>query len=475
MPTSVMMTYPSSKLENAGDMHVVTPFDQTNTALAEAVLAHSREIPARLEALLAIAQEHPRGHAARALMLVTLARSELKPAALSAAQKATQLITHGGFSRADHAFAEAGMHAATGDWRSAIDSLETVLRLDPSDSLSAKLSHGLRFMLGDKQGMLRSIASVLRALPARHPHRGFLMGCHAFALEENGKYHEAESMGRAAVMLESRDAWGLHAVSHVHEMSGRIDEGIDWIETRSAAIRGCNTFGGHLFWHLALFRLEQGDITEVLRLYDREIRQEKTDDVRDIANGASLLARLETEGHGVGNRWEELAEKAEARIADRALVFADLHYMLALLGAGRVAAASSLAQSIAEAPAAYKVQDGVAQATGALMAEGLVHAKTGRADLAFRALRLAAPSATLLGGSDAQRDVFTQVLLEAALGSGETHYAEAMLNARLAARGGQNSFAATRLARIARRMPKPAGRIAVLGALAFARAAPHHG
>lgn len=475
MSGPVMMTYPSSTPEKMGLVRLTTAFEQADMALAEAVLAHGRETPARLDALLAIAPEHPRGHAARALMLVTLARSALKPAALSAAREAVRLIAQGGFSQADQHFAEAGMLAANGDWRSAIESLETVLRLDPSDSLSAKLSHGLRFMLGDKHGMLRSIEAVLQALPAQHPHRGFLMGCHAFALEENGKYHEAESMGRAAVTLEARDAWGLHAVSHVHEMSGRIDEGVDWIEARSAAIRGCNTFGGHLFWHLALFRLEQGDITEVFRLYDREIRQEKTDDVRDIANAASLLARLETEGHRVGNRWEELAEKAEARIADRALVFADLHYMLALLGAGRIEAATSLAQSIAEEPAAYRVQDGVAKATGALMAEGLLQARTGRADLAFRALRLAAPSAHLLGGSDAQRDIFTQVLLESALKSGETRYAEAMLNARLATRGGQNRFAATRLARIARRMPRPAGRIAVLGALAFARATPHHG
>ncbi len=71
----------------------------------------------------------------------------------------------------------------------------------------------------------------------------------------------------------------------------------------------------------------------MLRLYDEEIRAEPTDDYRDIANGASLLARLELAGIPVGSRWEELAAKAEARIEDRRLVFADLHYLLALIGA----------------------------------------------------------------------------------------------------------------------------------------------
>ena len=112
--------------------------------------------------------------------------------------------------------------------------------------------------------------------------------------------------------VEPRDAWGLHAVSHVHEMTGRTEDGIRWIEgQRDRGFRHCNNFGGHLFWHLALFKLERGAVAEVFELYDRKIRHDKTDDFRDIANGASLLMRLELDGHAVGTRWEELADKAE--------------------------------------------------------------------------------------------------------------------------------------------------------------------
>ena len=56
-----------------------------------------------------------------------------------------------------------------------------------------------------------------------------LLGMHAFGLEECGEYGRSEERGREAVALNSRDAWAQHAVAHVLEMQGRIDEGIAWM------------------------------------------------------------------------------------------------------------------------------------------------------------------------------------------------------------------------------------------------------
>jgi hypothetical protein len=57
--------------------------------------------------------------------------------------------------------------------------------------------------------------------------------------------------------------------------------------------------------------LDLGEYDAALALYDADIRAEKTDDYRDISNGASLLSRLELEGVDVGDRWEELADLSE--------------------------------------------------------------------------------------------------------------------------------------------------------------------
>jgi hypothetical protein len=439
--------------------------------LVEAFLAHGRETPVLLGSLIEAHPDCPRAHATKALMLVLLGRSEVIEAARESSAQAAALVVPGVTTAGDAAFAAAASAAANGAWWAAIGELERALQADPGDSLSAKMSHALRFMLGDKAGMLRSIERVLGALPAGHAHRGFLMGCHAFALEESGEYGRAETTGRAAVALEARDAWGLHAVSHVHEMTGRISDGIAWIEGGEQHIDHCNNFAGHLFWHLALFKLEAGAVSEVFALYDNRIRAEKTDDFRDIANGASLLARLEFEGHHVGARWEELADKAENRLADRSLVFADLHYLLALLGAGRGVAAGRLAQSMAGTPARHVSQSLVAERAGAATARGLVAFSQGKMGLALENLLASRRQRQMIGGSDAQRDVFEQMTIEAALGAGEDRVARSLLSDRLAHRHGSNRFAQDRLARLMRPMARGKGALGVAAALAFAEPA----
>jgi tetratricopeptide (TPR) repeat protein len=438
----------------------------TYDRLVEAFLAHGRETPALLQQVMDEQPGWSRVHATKAMMLTLLARSELQGAAQDSAAKAVALLAPDA-KRCERAFVEAASAAVHGAWWAAIDQLELAITENPSDSLSAKMSHALRFMLGDKPGMLRSIDRVLDRLPAGHPHRGFLAGCHAFALEENGHYEAAEHVGRKAVALESRDAWGLHAVSHVHEMTGRFEEGIRWIENGEAGFRHCNNFGGHLFWHLALFKLETGAVPEVLDLYDRRVRGEQTDDFRDIANGASLLMRLELDGHPVGERWEELADKAEARLADGSYVFADLHYMLALIGAGRRESATMLARSMARIFPRNASQTLVAERAGAAMAEGLVSFAEGDMGAALERLLAVRKQRVMIGGSDAQRDVFEQVLLEAALRAGEEDVARTLLTERLDQRG-RNHFAESRLARLSAPGGRRNGALGLAAALAFA-------
>lgn len=435
--------------------------------LVEAVLGHAKDVPARIEVASHVLGHHPRFHGAKAFFLSMLARSEMKPAALACAQKALALAAD--FGPEEHQFARAAVMAAEGHWRESARQLDVFIQLNPSDSLSIKLGHGLRFMLGDKAGMLSSIEAALARFPADHPHLGYLMGCHAFALEENRQYARAEAVGREAVARQPRDAWGLHAVSHVHEMTGRVEEGIAWIEGHEARLRRCNNFGGHLFWHLALFYLEQGEIGQVFALYDREIRRERTDDFRDIANAASLLSRLQIAGHAVGDRWEELADIAETRIGDRALVFADLHYMLALMGAGRSDAIRAYAWSMRNNPASYADQNDVARAVGVSVAGGLEAFAEGKPDKAFAKLHAVRADLTMIGGSDAQRDVFEQILLESALQADETRIAGRYLEARLIARGGRNQLARAMLVRAGRQMPKRRGSLAVLASMAFPR------
>ena len=140
------------------------------------------------------------------------------------------------------------------------------------------------------------------------PARGYILGCHSFSLEETGDYQLSESAGRQGLELAPDDAWGLHAVTHVYDMTANAKSGIEFLSGRESAWSHCNNFRYHVWWHKALMHLDLGDIESVLHLYDAKIRSDKTDDYRDISNATSLLSRLELHGVDVSDRWEELAD-----------------------------------------------------------------------------------------------------------------------------------------------------------------------
>jgi hypothetical protein len=252
-------------------------------------------------------------------------------------------------------------------------------------------------------------------------------------------------------------------------MTGRTEEGIAWLGD-GRDIAHANNLRFHIFWHLALFQLERGETGEVLRLYDEEVRAESTDDYRDIANGASLLARLDYAGVDVGDRWEELAARAERRVHDGRLVFADLHYALSLLGAGHAEGAEAIARGLIEDAKAHpSIERRAAARSGAFAAFGLIAFHEGDYDEAARLLGSARNGLIAIGGSHAQRDLFEQAYVESLIRSGSHDKAERVLRDRLIRRG-TNLFASERLARLRGRL---AGRLAALAVASTPLAVSH--
>jgi tetratricopeptide (TPR) repeat protein len=423
----------------------VSAVDHWN-ATVEHFLSHGRETPGALSQVLAADPNCLMGWCGKGFFSLLLARVELCDAARSALTKATASLNGRGATPRETLYVDALGEACVGRWFAAIAILETILDKTPTDSFAAKLSHALRFMLGDARGMRRSVERVLDRVGLDHPHVGYLLGCRAFALEETGAFDDAESIGRRALDRAPRDAWGLHAVSHVHEMTGRAREGAEFLQANGGAVDHCNNFAFHVFWHLALFRLELGDRAGALALYDSRIRADRTDDFRDIANAASLLARLEIDGVIVGSRWDELADIAERRIDDRSLVFADLHYLIALLGAGRRDVADAMIAAFARRDQTSD-QGRIARAVGVATAAAIAAFYHGRFAEAASGLLHIRSALFQVGGSHAQRDVFEQILLEAMVRANMVKDAQLLMRERLARRT-HNRFASERLTRM---------------------------
>jgi tetratricopeptide (TPR) repeat protein len=416
-------------------------------AMIDAVFRHAAAAPQHLAATLTADPTFALGHAVKGLMLLTMARAELKPEARRHLELAEVCASAEPVTARERCYIAALAAWLDDQPAQAAAALDLALGHDHNDALAAKLSHAIRFMMGDFAG-LHVAARRHRTLhgPGK-PYSGFILGMESFAAEELGEFTAAERLGRAALDLNPGDAWARHSVAHVLEMTGRPREGLAWLAAGRAEGGGLNNFSFHLAWHEALFQLELGETGKALSLYDTEIRERRTDDYRDIANAASLLQRLEIAGVRVGDRWEELADVASRRIDDRCLVFADLHYALALAGAGRAGDLDQLAHGLAHA-AGEGYNAALSTGQGALLVRGVAAFRAGHYHDAARLLARARPGTPSIGGSNAQRDVVEQMLIEALVRSGDHDLAAHYLSQRLADRGGSNLFAARRLARI---------------------------
>ncbi len=432
------------------DADALNAFDRTR----HGVLSHGADTLDNLNAALAADPEFTQAHALKGLLMMTLARRELVTQARTSLETAKVCLTERGGTPRETAYIQALEHWLSGDAHVASTLLDGVLKTYPRDTLTMKLVQAIRFMSGDQRGMRASVEDVLKAIGPDHPELGYVMGCHAFSLEETGDYARAEAVGRRGVALAPDDAWGMHAVAHVHEMNCRPEDGIAWINSHRDNFAHCNNFRFHIYWHLALFHLERKEYDKVLDLYDENVNAEGSDDYRDISNSASLLARLNLEGVNCEKRWQALAEQAAHRLDDGCLGFADLHYLIAMAGAGRLSDADKLGDRIAAHGASTPCETA---RTAAKVACGLKAFAHGDYAEAFEGLAGGVPALVSIGGSHAQRDVFVRLAVESGIRAGAFDGTTAILEGRRQKRHAVDAFENERLAVIHSQLKRDRG------------------
>ncbi|MEO0865274.1 MAG: tetratricopeptide repeat protein, partial [Pseudomonadota bacterium] len=180
--------------------------------MIHAFLAHGTATPTHLGAVLAGAPHFAMGFAAKGLFSLMMGRKELWDVAVDAGKQAVAALAANGGTPRERLWVRALGEWLDGRPSGAIAAMERVLADHPTDTLSAKVSHAIRFILGDGAGMRTSIENVLDAHKG-HALEGYVLGCHAFTLEETGDYDAAEAAGLRGLELAGDDAWGLHAVA----------------------------------------------------------------------------------------------------------------------------------------------------------------------------------------------------------------------------------------------------------------------
>ncbi len=316
----------------------------------------------------------------------------------------------------------------------ALATWEDILASDPTDVLALRLSHFNYFWLGRANSMRASLARVAGSWSPELEGWGTLLSCECFAHEECGDYETAEPKGRAAVELDPGDVWGTHAVAHVLEMLGRHDDGIAWLKGLEANWKGAANLVHHLYWHRSMYHLERGEFDVVLDLYDRCFRDlagpltlAAPDVYIDIQNASSMLFRLERQGIDVGDRWTEIADKAEARIGDCVSAFTLPHWMMALAATGRYAAGKRMLEEMRAAGRTGGTVPTIVGRVAVPVCEAVLAHRRGDHELALVAMRPVLGELYRLGGSHAQQDVLKQLFVDCAVKAGRGEDARLIL------------------------------------------------
>lgn len=393
--------------------------------LVAGYLTQRADTPDRLTAVLEADPDFALAHCMQGYFAMLGFKQAVVPVAVQAARTAQSLAT--GATAREHAHIAALSAWAEGEIDRAIAVWEAILRIHPLDVVAFRLAHFANFWLGRPQDMVASVERVIPAWSEENPGYASMLGCRCFALEEAGSHLAAEPSGRRAIELDPGDLWAAHAVAHVLESQGRRSEGILWLTTLAPNWEGSHNLQHHLWWHLALFKLEHGDHAAALDLYDTRFRNlaapltvASPDVYIDVQNAASMLFRLQRLGVDVGKRWEELADKAEARIGDCQSAFTLPHWLMALTATGRIAAAERMVEAMrAYAQGRGTVPRIVRDYALPIAKAQLAHA-AGRHAEAVALMRPVIGGMYRLGGSHTQQDVLEQLFVDAALKAGST-------------------------------------------------------
>ncbi|MEX0810058.1 MAG: tetratricopeptide repeat protein [Dongiaceae bacterium] len=319
-----------------------------------------------------------------------------------------------------------------GDFHSACHLYGDVVANCPRDMIALQFAHQADFLLGQSRMLRDRIAGVLPNWSESDVGYGYLLGMYCFGLEEMGDYEAAEETGRRAVALNPSDTWAIHGVAHVLEMQGRLDEGIDWLATRSEDWSQNNGFAFHNWWHLALHHLERGEYDRALEIYDSSIHPAPTGIAMELLDAAALLWRLHLRGVETGRRWVDIADSYEPTAEDGFYPFNDMHAMMAFVATGRRDAAQKILKTLAARAGDTDSGALLIREVGLPVARAIEAFGRGEYAITVDLLRPVRLVAHRFGGSHAQRDVLDLTMIEAALRGGQYGLADMFANERLA-------------------------------------------
>jgi hypothetical protein len=419
------MQWPAGRRPDAGQRGAY------RAALAMLHTGHGDPI-ATIDRALAVDPGFVSGLCLRAAALVMACRRADRPAlaqTLAAARRA-----RGRADDRERRHLDAAQAWLDGDLRRSLEGYGAIAAAHPHDTLALRVAHQGDLQWGRVRQLRDRVAAVLP-----HWHEGLdghahVLAMYAFGLAENGDHALAERVGRRALALDCNNAGAVHAVAHALEMQGRADDGVAWLHRTASDWTRSGGYAPHLWWHLALFHLERGEVQVALRIHDRQLRRRVAPVIATLVDASALLWRLQLMEVDVSDRWPALAQDWLRSPVGGLRPFTDTHAMLAFVGAGHDGGAQRLLESFRTTATGSSDLDTLIRGAALPVCQALMAFCGGDYASASSILYALRHLSRQCGGSHAQCDLLHLTLVESALRAGHLPMARALVDERLAAR-----------------------------------------
>eukprot|EP00088_Acartia_fossae_P008287 TRINITY_DN1394_c0_g1_i1.p1 TRINITY_DN1394_c0_g1~~TRINITY_DN1394_c0_g1_i1.p1 ORF type:complete len:490 (+),score=141.39 TRINITY_DN1394_c0_g1_i1:52-1521(+) len=308
------------------------------------------------------------------------------------------------------------------DYWGAMVQYQEVLKEYPKDPYALQMAYFLALTIGETPRLYDIPASVVEYYNPSTPFYGHVFGKICFGEGERGNYDASEIAGRKALDHFPLDNWAHHALAHNFEESGRALQGRNFLLNSARDWTTGTTFSHHIWWHTALFHVQLGEYEAALQLYDDKVGPMTLKDGGSfpLSDGSSLLMRLHLEGVDIGNRADEQAKGWVKHNDDFVSLFYDGHNSFCSLLAGDRAANTKLLENMREYVGGDRQgwNKDVTSNVGIPLVEGITHFMDAEYAEAVEKLAPVMPELQKkIQGSKAQKDIFRQILLHAAVKS----------------------------------------------------------
>lgn len=314
---------------------------------------------------------------------------------------------------------------AQGKGREAIERMQTAIAMRPGEASLIQRLYFIYFMQGAADKMRDLIAAVL-------PHYGdadsYILGMYSFALEETRDFARAFEMGHKARALNAEDIWTVHALAHAYYETGAYAPGTQLLTEALPQCEGIGSFRTHIVWHLAVLLWEQGQYRKALGLYHDKFPDPAALDPPNFVDAVALLWRLNLTGQPTPAEWAALTPSLEQLRTLPTYLFNQMHVALGLAGAKKVDWAQTYLDELRVR--VKPDRPGVLGEVGVPLAEGLLAYARGDYGRTVDCLLPIKERIVNIGGSHAQRAIFSDVLIDACLRSGAYDAAVELIEAK---------------------------------------------